>query len=36
MFPYCFDAPAGAVLELFMMMATVVVWFTSLLSCSRC
>ena len=36
MFPYCFDAPLEAMLELFMMMATIIVWFTSLMTCGRC
>lgn len=35
MFPFYFDVQAGAVLEFMMMIMTVIVWFTSLLTCSR-
>lgn len=36
MIPFCIDAQAGAVLELIMLIIPVIVWFTSLLTCSRC
>lgn len=35
MFPYYFDAHAGAVLEFMMIIMMVIVWFTSLLTGSR-
>ncbi|QDT42715.1 hypothetical protein Pan241w_28030 [Gimesia alba] len=36
MFPFCIDAPASAILEMIMLIVPVIVWFTSLLTCSRC
>ncbi len=36
MFPFCIDAQAGAILELIMLIVPIIVWFASLLTCSRC
>lgn len=36
MFPYFIDPQVGAVMELILLIVPVIVWFTSLLTCSRC
>lgn len=36
MFPYCIDAQLGAVLELILLIVPVFIWFTTLLTGSRC
>lgn len=36
MFPFYADAQAGAILEMFLLIVTCVVWFASLLTCGRC